>query len=140
MEYSPFSASPAPAPGPAAMRPGAGNLAGSLAAIIARTGDAVEEETAGIAKDPRFDIQASNARKSRCLYELSRAVKGLGPADLGAEARDGFRRLRDKLARNERAIRAHLDAVGEVAALLQDAIAHAQSDGTYGSGEFGWAR
>lgn len=139
MEYSPFSASPACVPGPApvaAMRMGAGNLA----AIIARTEEAVEEETAGITRNPRFDVQASNARKSRCLYELSRAVKGLRPADVGADAKQGFRRLRDKLARNERAIRAHLDAVGEVAALLQNAIASAQSDGTYGSGEFGWAR
>lgn len=137
MEYSPFSAAPAPdARGMTAPRAGGGNLS----AIVARIEEAVEEETAALGRDPRFDLQASNARKSRCLYELSRAMKGLRPADVGADAREGLGRLREKLARNEVRIRAHLDAVGEVAALLQDAIARAQSDGTYGSAEFGWSR
>jgi hypothetical protein len=136
MEYSPFSAAAdgLPAPRPVGASPG------NIAAIIVRTEEAVEDETRGIGRDPRFDVAASNLRKSRCLYELSRAVKGLQPADLGADARAGFARLREKLARNERAIKAHLEAVGEVAALLQSAIAAAQSDGTYGAGEFGWAR
>lgn len=135
MEYSPFSASPAPEP----LSPGRG-AGGNLGSIIARIEEAVEEETAAIGGSPRFDLQASNARKSRCLYELSRAVKGLRASEVGADARDGFKRLREKLSRNERAIRAHLEAVGEVAALLQNAIAQSQSDGTYGSAEFGWSR
>lgn len=120
-------------------KPAAGAWAGNLLVIIARIEEAVEHETASIRKDPRFDIGASNARKSRYLYELNKATKGLAPADLQGEHRDGLVRLRQKLAANEAAILAHLSAVNEVAGLLQNAIQGAEADGTYSSAEFGWA-
>jgi len=46
-------------------------------------------------------------------------------------------RLRDKLARNEAVIGAHLSAVAEVAALMQEAIQRAEADGTYSADAFG---
>lgn len=135
MDYSPYSAqlpartaSVADAP---AMRPS------NLMTIIGRIEEAVDEETASIQTNLDFDIKASNARKSRCLYELTRAMKGLSARDLGAEHRDGMLRLRKKLERNEIIIRAHLDAVGEVASLIQSAIQRVEADGTYSSQEFG---
>jgi hypothetical protein len=112
----------------------------NLGALIGRIEDAVAEETASIRTDIRFDIKASNARKSRYLYELTRALKGAGPGSVPAEHRDGLIRLRDKLADNEAAIRAHLNAVNEVATLMQNVIQHAENDGTYSAGEFGYAR
>lgn len=130
MDYSPYSAQ-LPVRQPAMMdaaRPS------SLLAIIARIEDAVEEETAAISRRD-FDLKASNARKSRCLYELTRAMKGV--SDLGGEHRDGIIRLRHKLDNNERAIRAHLEAVGEVANIIQTAIQQAETDGTYSSSGFG---
>lgn len=134
MDYSPYSAQlPARAPvaDTYAVRPS------SLTAIIARIEEAVDEETASIHTDLDFDLQASNARKSRGLYELTRAMKGLSERDLNADHRNGMLRLRSKLERNETMIRAHLDAVGEVAALIQTAIQRAEADGTYSSSEFG---
>ena len=113
---------------------------GNFSALIGRIEEAVEEETAAIRTDLGFDIKASNARKSRYLYELTRAMKGVGEADFLAEHRDGIRRLREKLASNEAAIRAHLNAVCEVANLMQNAIQRSEADGTYSAGEFGWAR
>ncbi len=56
------------------------------------------------------------------------------------EHRAALERLRDKLAINESAIRAHLNAVNEIATLMQNAIQHAETDGTYSAGEFGWAK
>ena len=112
----------------------------NLGALIGRIEDAVTEETASIRTDIRFDIKASNARKSRYLYELTRALKGAGQGSVPAEHRDGLIRLRDKLADNEAAIRAHLNAVNEVATLMQNVIQHAENDGTYSAGEFGYAR
>lgn len=109
----------------------------SLTSIINRIAEAVDEETASIKTDMNFDLKASNARKSRCLYELSRATKGVDAQRLIAEQRDAIVRLRDKLARNEAAIRAHLNAVNEVASLIQGAIQRAEADGTYSEGEFG---
>ena len=49
---------------------------GNLAAIIGRIEEVVEEETAGIRSDTAYDLKASNARKSRYLYELTRAMRG----------------------------------------------------------------
>jgi hypothetical protein len=112
----------------------------SLATIIGRIEQAIDEETAGLRGNPDFDLKASNARKSRCLYELNRAIKGADLAEMASGHRESLTRLRQKLARNEAAILAHLNAVGEVAALLRDVIQTAEADGTYSAGEFGWAQ
>ena len=114
--------------------------AANLDSLIGRIEEAITEETVSIRTDTHFDIKASNARKSRYLYELTRALKGASRGDVPAEYRDGLVRLRDKLADNEAAIRAHLDAVNEVATLMQNVIQHAENDGTYSAGEFGYAR
>ncbi len=114
--------------------------AGSLDALIGRIEEAVEDETAGIRSDPRFDLKASNARKSRCLYELNRAMKGIAQAEFAERHRDGLVRLQEKLTRNEQALLAHLSAVTEVANLLKNAIQQAEADGTYSVDAFGWAQ
>ncbi|WP_028032480.1 hypothetical protein [Chelativorans sp. J32] len=105
--------------------------------LLQRIERSIEAETVALRADPRFDIKASNARKSRHLHELTKAFKNIGEADLGADHRAAMLRLRTKLAANEAAIRAHLSAVGEVAAMLQDAIQRSQADGTYSVREFG---
>ncbi|AGB44427.1 hypothetical protein NKI12_17035 [Mesorhizobium australicum] len=110
---------------------------GNLAAIIGRIEEVVEEETAGIRSDTSYDLKASNARKSRYLYELTRAMKGGSEAEFLEQHREGLTRLRQKLAKNEAAILAHLSAVNEVASLLRSAIQRAETDGTYSAGEFG---
>ncbi|MGO4841146.1 hypothetical protein AB4144_53720, partial [Rhizobiaceae sp. 2RAB30] len=104
-----------------------------LAAVVARIEETIENETHAIRTDVNFDLKASNARKSRHLYELNRAIKGLEPDDLRAEDREGIVRLRQKLAVNEATIRAHLGAVSEIAALVQNAIERHEADGTYSS-------
>lgn len=111
----------------------------SLAAIIKRVEVTVETETAAIRSVPRFDLKASNARKSRHLYDLTKAIKNVGETAALAEHRESLLRLREKLVANEAAINAHLNAVGEIAGLLRDAIQHAETDGTYTAGAFGQA-
>lgn len=109
----------------------------NLSAIIARIEETIDMETASIRTDPRFDIKTSNARKSRYLYELNKAISALCGAVPGEEHRAGVLRLRDKLASNEAAILAHLNAVTEVASLIQSAIENAEADGTYSADAFG---
>lgn len=109
----------------------------NLSAIITRIEETIEAETAAIRTDPHFDIKGSNVRKSRYLYELNKAISAPGGAMLGEEHRAGVLRLRDKLAVNQAAILAHLNAVTEVATLMQDAIQHAEADGTYSADAFG---
>jgi len=122
---------------PATIDAGSAQKPASLTTIIGRIEEAVDAETAGL-KVRQFDVQASNARKSRYLYELTRALKGIGEAEFAAEHREGILRLREKLSRNEAAIRAHMNAVSEVAALMQEAIRNSEADGTYSAGAFGY--
>lgn len=110
---------------------------GSLGSIIRRIEDAIDLETAGIRENRDFDIAASNARKSRYLYELNKAAGALSARGLGEEHRESLHRLRAKLEINERVILAHLNAVREVADLMQGAIQRAEADGTYSASEFG---
>jgi hypothetical protein len=112
----------------------------NLGNLIGRIEEAIAEETVSIRTDVQFDIRASNAKKSRYLYELTRALKGAREGIAPTEHRDGLIRLREKLADNEAAIRAHLSAVNEVAALMQNVIQNAENDGTYSAGEFGYGR
>ena len=66
---------------------------GNLAAIIGRIEEAVEEETAGLKNDTSYDLKASNARKSRYLYELTRAMKGANELEFLEEHRDSLARV-----------------------------------------------
>jgi hypothetical protein len=136
-EYSEMTQS-APARRPSSFDTVSGaNRAGALSAILGRIEEAIDLETNAIRKDPKFDLSGSNARKSRHLYELNKVMKGLSSGDLRPEDRAGIRRLRDKLTTNEAVIKAHLSAVTEVAALVQDAIERHEADGTYSSAAFG---
>lgn len=107
----------------------------SVLAVIGRMEEAIDAETTGIRGNPDFDIKASNARKSRHLYELNRASRGV---EMVADENllTALTRLRSKLDANEAALRAHLSAVSEVATILQDAIEHSEADGTYSAGAF----
>lgn len=109
---------------------------GSISAIIGRIEEAIETETASIKSDPKFDIRSSNARKSRYLYELNRAIKGISVRDFAEIHRDAIVRLKAKLIANEAVILAHLSAVTEVAGLIQSAIERAETDGTYSTNAF----
>jgi hypothetical protein len=117
---------------PARMRPPLMNLT----SIIGRIEETVDAETSAIRTDASFDIKTSNARKSRQLYELNRAISNLDGDDLPGEQRDLILRLREKLAANEAAILAHLNAVNEVASIIQDTVQRAEADGTYTASEF----
>lgn len=107
-----------------------------LSAIIGRIEAAIEEETAAIRGNLDFDIPASNARKSRYLYELNKASRCVNLQEISTEERSQLASLRAKLAANEAAILAHINAVTEVAALIQKAIQRAEADGTYSAREF----
>jgi hypothetical protein len=135
LDYTQFNGEPTNRELPAEFVPA--QRPASLAAIISRIEQTVDEETASIRTDMNFDLKTSNARKSRYLYELNKAMKGAGSGQLVAEQREAILRLREKLAKNQAAILAHLNAVTEVAQLIQSAIQRHEADGTYSAGEFG---
>lgn len=108
----------------------------NLCTIISRIEETIEIETALISTDIHFDIRTSNIRKSRYFYEFSKAIAGLDEFALPQEQQDAIIRFREKLAANETAILAHLNAVSEITTLIQDAIQTAETDGTYTASEF----
>lgn len=108
----------------------------SLQTIIKRIRECVEMETQAIRADSRYDAKQLNSRKSRLLYELGRAGKGLNLADFDDQCREDFAELRKALAENESVLKAHISAVSEVASIVQDAIERDETDGTYTAGEF----
>lgn len=108
----------------------------NLQTIIKRIRECVEMETRAIQADSRYDAKQLNSRKSRLLYELGRAGRGLNPADFDNQCRKDFAELRKALAENESVLRAHISAVSEVASIVQDAIQRDETDGTYTAGEF----
>ncbi|MGQ2906924.1 MAG: hypothetical protein ACT6QU_03105 [Aliihoeflea sp.] len=126
----------APALQPTTARARATAAPADLGTILARIEEAVETETTAIRTDMNFDIAASNARKSRHLYDLTRAIRGQDDAALVATYRPAIERLRDKLAVNQGVIVAHLEAVTEVATLVKTALQDAEADGTYSQAEF----
>lgn len=107
-----------------------------LLGVMRRIEAVIDEETASIRTDVNFDIAASNARKSRYLYDLNKCSYGLQPDDLQDEHRSSMLRLRGKLDENSKVISAHLTAVREVADILQTAIQRAEADGTYTANQF----
>ena len=112
----------------------------NLGAMIGRIEEAVDEETAVDPHRHPFRHQGVERAQEPLSLRTDPRLKGDSRGSVPAEHRDGLIRLRERLADNESAIRAHLSAVNEVAMLMQNVIQHAENDGTYSAGEFGYAR
>jgi hypothetical protein len=91
----------------------------------------VREETEAIRKSLAFDLKSSNAVKSRLLYELSRASKGIDTGSLQTGSKEKLLLLGYELRRNAQIVGAHLSAVREIAGLMIDAARREEADGTY---------
>ena len=79
------------------------------------------------------ELQAYNTRKSRLLYELSRAVNGNPGWRAIAGLRERLQELDEKLKANARSLQAQALAVRSVADLVISEIRDSEDDGTYTS-------
>lgn len=70
-------------------------------------------------------------RKNQSLLELSRISRGLEPAGMSDGLRGRIGTLRSRLDDNRRLLELHIEATTEVAGLIAQSIADADSDGTY---------
>lgn len=104
--------------------------------VLNRLETIVDEENAGIGVDPNFDLQTSNAHKSRCLYELAMLSRDVQSEDMPKAFGPQLKNLRDKLAINAQRVSAHLEAVRSVVQLLKDAVREQEADGTYSQEQF----
>lgn len=107
-----------------------------LSGILTRLETVLETENARIGTDPAFDVKASNAQKSRCLYELNLLFRSVGEARVPPSFQDRLRSLRTTLQTNSTRVKAHLDAVKGVTDLINEAMQAAEADGTYSIDQF----
>ncbi|SOC45407.1 hypothetical protein SAMN05892877_11587 [Rhizobium subbaraonis] len=104
--------------------------------VLNRLENIVDAENAGIGVDPKFDLQTSNAHKSRCLYELSMLSRDVAAEMMPRSFGPQMQSLREKLAVNAQRIAAHLEAARAVVQLLKDAVREQEDDGTYSQEQF----
>jgi len=102
----------------------------TLLSAIDRLEETIDAETTAFETHTPFDIEETNRRKSRCLLELSRAVRVLPPGEDAALA-ERVAGLKQKLERNSYVLSVQLAAAQEVASILDRAMREAESDGTY---------
>ncbi|WP_420960863.1 flagellar protein FlgN [Brucella sp. IR073] len=101
---------------------------------IERLETVVETETQLLLEGAHPDLADINARKSRGLYDFTRAMnKASARAEASAlrTLQPLLDRLRQKLERNCEALQLHLRAVGELSDIIRTAIETHEADGTY---------
>lgn len=104
--------------------------------VLNRLENIVDAENDGIGVDPDFDLQTSNAHKSRCLYELAMLSRDVQADEVPTSFGPQLKNLREKLAVNAQRVSAHLEAVRAVVQLLKDAVREQEEDGTYSQEQF----
>lgn len=99
--------------------------------VLGRLELIIDNENERLGFDPEFDIKASNAHKSRCLYELTMLFRDTRPDQMPPAFIGQMKGLKDKLNTNARKVQAHMDAVRAVADIIRNVARDAEDDGTY---------
>jgi hypothetical protein len=100
-------------------------------AAISRLELVVDGETDMLNSGHSLDLHDITARKSRGLYDLSRALKQFGQGPDAQLLEEPMRGLQASLQRNQAVLGNHLRAVGELAELMRRAVEMDEADGTY---------
>jgi hypothetical protein len=117
---------PQPRPQPGSPPPPA-----AIAGALDRLEELIERENSALAAREAIDYADLNRRKSQSLLEVTRLSRTLPPGGTKTLG-DQLARIRDKLADNHRFLTLHMTAVREIADLIVQSLAEAESDGTYG--------
>lgn len=107
--------------------------------VLGRLELIIDNENTRLGADPAFDIKASNAQKSRCLYELTMLFRDTTPELMPPTFVTQMKALKEKLNTNARKVQAYMEAVRAVADILKNAARDAENDGTYQQEHFRFA-
>ncbi|TPW26912.1 hypothetical protein [Pararhizobium mangrovi] len=110
-----------------------------LEAVLTRLETVLHEENRRIGRDVDFDLKASNAAKSRCLYDLTQIARAVDNQSFSATAARRLEAAKGLLVENERKVGAHVAAVRAVSDLIKDAMREAEADGTYSAEQYRYA-
>lgn len=107
-----------------------------IVGVLSRLEAVVDAENAAIGQDPDFDVSRSNSIKSRCLYEMTMLFNGIRPDDLEPEHKQHLETVREKLKINNTKVKAHMEAVRDIAEMIKETVAAWEADGTYSEDQF----
>ncbi len=107
-----------------------------IVGVLSRLEAVVDAENAAIGQDPEFDVSRSNSIKSRCLYEMTMLFNGIRPDDLEPEHKQHLETVREKLKINNIKVKAHMEAVRDIAEMIKETVAAWEADGTYSEDQF----
>jgi hypothetical protein len=107
-----------------------------IVGVLSRLEAVIDAENAAIGQDPDFDVSRSNSIKSRCLYEMTMLFNGIRPDDLEPEHKQHLDTVREKLKINNIKVKAHMEAVRDIAEMIKETVAAWEADGTYSEDQF----
>ncbi len=116
-------------------QPGSARL-GIFLQAVARVEETLQAESVIISEYRNDELPALNERKTRALFDLDRAIKGLQPEEVSEDAWARVRHLRDTLEESRKLLLIHLTAAQEISALIEKVMAESDSDGTYNFATF----
>ncbi|KGF69153.1 hypothetical protein LL06_12555 [Hoeflea sp. BAL378] len=104
--------------------------------VLSRLEAVIDAENAAIGSDRRFDFKQSNALKSRCLYDMTVLFRVVKPSDLDEQQKNLLATVKAKLDRNQLKVRAHMEAVRDIAEMIKATVTASEADGTYSADQF----
>jgi len=107
-----------------------------IVGVLSRLEAVVDAENAAIGNDPKFDLVRSNSIKSRCLYDMTMLFSSRRPLELDPEHKAHLETVKSKLQINNTKVKAHMDAVRDIADMIKETVAAAEADGTYSEAQF----
>ncbi len=104
--------------------------------VLSRIEAVIDAENAAIGSNPNFDLVRSNSIKSRCLYDMTVLFNGVRPGDLEPEHQTHLETVRSKLKINNLKLKAHMEAVRDIAEMIKETVSAWEADGTYSEDQF----
>ena len=104
---------------------------GLPAGIFQRLMSIIAEEVQSLQRHDLSGMPQFSDRKAHCLLELTRLARISSTMAKTDTAIQQLAQLRQALAANQSLLRIHLQAAGEIAQLLSDAMHRVDCDGTY---------
>ncbi len=104
--------------------------------VLSRLEAVIDAENAAIGVDANFDLVRSNSIKSRCLYDMTMLFNGIRTGDLEPEHQAHLETVRVKLNINSLKVKAHMEAVRDIAEMIKETVAAWEADGTYSENQF----
>lgn len=104
--------------------------------VLSRLEAVIDAENAALGVEPNYDLSRSNGAKSRCLYDMTMLFRDVSPAQLGPAHQNQLRIVRRKLDANNIRVKAHMEAVRDIAEMIKETVAASETDGTYSMDQF----